>query len=105
MIKKLKELRLKKKISQLTLAEAVGVSQQSVNKYENHKSEPEISVLIAMADYFGVTVDYLIGRTDGEGKNIRKTEAELMAEKINRLSENEKKCVKVIIDTFNNQKE
>lgn len=62
MVRRLKELRNAKGISQQTLAEKLGVSQQSVNKYENHDIEPDIDTLIAMADYFNVSVDYLIGR-------------------------------------------
>ncbi|MBR6940533.1 MAG: helix-turn-helix transcriptional regulator, partial [Clostridia bacterium] len=58
----LKKLRTEFKISQQQLADAIGVSQQSVNKYENQDVEPDISVLIKIADYFSVSVDYLIGR-------------------------------------------
>ena len=47
-------------------AEVIGISQQSVNKYENHGIEPDIWTLIALADYFGTSVDYLIGHTDIE---------------------------------------
>ena len=46
MVKNLKLLRTKYNISQQQLAELVGVSQQSINKYENHKIEPDIQTLI-----------------------------------------------------------
>ena len=49
MIKNLKKLRNQYGISQQHLANAVGVSQQSINKYENHKSEPDIETLKAIA--------------------------------------------------------
>ena len=45
MIANLKTLRTKKDISQQTLADAIGTSQQSINKYENHKIEPELILL------------------------------------------------------------
>lgn len=64
MIANLKTLRTKKGISQQTLADAIGSSQQSINKYENHKIEPDIDTLIKIADYFETSVDYLIGHTD-----------------------------------------
>lgn len=64
MVSRLKQLRQAKGVSQAQLADAVGVSQQSVNKYENHSVEPDIRTLMAMADYFGTSVDYLIGHTE-----------------------------------------
>ena len=64
MIKNLKKLRNENKISQQQLADVIHVSQQSVNKYENHDVEPDIETLIKIADYFNVSVDYLIGRTE-----------------------------------------
>ena len=64
MLKNLKLLRTKQNISQQQLADVIGVSQQSVNKYENHSVEPDIDTIIKIADYFSVTVDYLIGRTE-----------------------------------------
>lgn len=64
MVKNLKELRIQAGISQQQLADVIGVSQQSINKYENHNIEPDIRTLVALADYFETSVDYLIGHTD-----------------------------------------
>ena len=64
MLKNLKLLRAEKNISQQQLADVVGVSQQSINKYENHSVEPDIDTLIRISDFFSVSVDFLIGRTD-----------------------------------------
>lgn len=66
MIKNLKNLRNQRGISQQALAEVIGVSQQSINKYENHNIEPDIDTLIRIADYFETTVDYLIGHAEAE---------------------------------------
>ncbi len=63
MLKNLKQLREDAGISQKQLGDAIGVSQQSVNKYENHKIEPEIETMIRIADYFETSVDYLIGHS------------------------------------------
>ncbi len=64
MIKNLKKLRNELGISQRRLGEHIGVSQQSINKYENYEIEPDIQTLIQIADYFETSVDYLIGHTE-----------------------------------------
>ena len=58
MVKNLKYLRTRYGISQQQLAEIAGVSQQSVNKYENHNIEPDIRTLTAFADFFHTSVDF-----------------------------------------------
>lgn len=63
MLENLRKLRDESKVTQKQLAEAIGVSQQSINKYENHNIEPDIETLIRIADYFNTSVDYLIGRS------------------------------------------
>ncbi len=69
MLKNLKALRLRAGMSQQQLADAVIVSQQSINKYENHEVEPNLATVCALADLFNVSVDYLIGHTDIERKS------------------------------------
>ena len=59
---RLKELRKQKDISQQKLAEIVGKTQQAVNLWEKGENEPSIEAINIMADYFGVTTDYLLGR-------------------------------------------
>ena len=61
MVERLKKLRTEFNISQQQLADVIGVSQQSINKYENHNVEPDIETLKAMANYFNVSIDYLVG--------------------------------------------
>ncbi len=61
---RIKELRDEKNLSQKALAERVGVTQQAVAKWEGGKSEPDSKTLITLADFFGCTVDYLIGKSD-----------------------------------------
>ena len=63
MLENLRKLREEARISQKQLAEIIGVSQQSINKYENHNIEPDIETLIRIADHFGTSVDYLIGHS------------------------------------------
>ena len=64
MVANLKKLRTEKGISQQQLANELDITQQSINKYENHKIEPEIFILQKMADYFETSIDYLVGYTD-----------------------------------------
>lgn len=63
-IERLKQLRAEKNISQAALANVMGVSQQAVAKWETDKATPDPSAISKLADYFGVTSDYLLGRTD-----------------------------------------
>ncbi len=61
---KLKELRTKDAISQTTFANILGVSRSTVAMWETDKSQPDLDFVVKIADYFGVTVDYLLGRED-----------------------------------------
>ena len=66
---RLKELRKKKGISQLRLATDLNTTQNTISRYETGEREPGISELIKIADYFNVSVDYLIGRTENPKMN------------------------------------
>ena len=61
---RLKELRKSKRISQLKLAFDLNMNQNTISRYENMEREADYKTLILIADYFGVTLDYLLGRTD-----------------------------------------
>ena len=61
---RLKALRKSRHISQLKLALDLDMNQNSISRYENLEREADYSTLIKFADYFGVTLDYLLGRTD-----------------------------------------
>lgn len=61
---RLKELRKQRGLSQLKLAMDLNMNQNSVSRYENLEREADYATLIAFADYFGVSLDYLLGRTD-----------------------------------------
>ena len=60
----LKRLRKAKSTSQAQCAAAAGVSTTQYQNYEYGKSEPTVGVLISLADYFDVSLDYLVGRSD-----------------------------------------
>ena len=63
---RLKELRKKRNITQLKLAMDLGLNQNAISRYETGEREADYKTLIALADYFGVSIDYLLERTDKE---------------------------------------
>lgn len=67
---RLKELRKQKKISQLQLALDLNMNQNSISRYETGEREADYETLIKFADYFDVSVDYLLERTDNPKMNI-----------------------------------
>ena len=61
---RLKQIRKAKGISQLKLAMDLNTNQNTISRYETGEREPGIRELISLADYFNVSVDYLLERTD-----------------------------------------
>ena len=61
---RLKEIRRKKGITQLKLAMDLGMNQNSISRYETGEHEADYRTLIALADYFNVSIDYLLERTE-----------------------------------------
>ena len=59
---RLKELRKNRKISQLKLAMDLNMNQTTISRFENMEREADYETLIKIADYFHVTLDYLLGR-------------------------------------------
>ena len=61
---RLKELREGRGISQVRLAIELDLNQNSISRYESGTREADYKTLLAIADYFDVSLDYLFGRTD-----------------------------------------
>ena len=61
---RLKELRKERKISQLKLAIDLCMNQNTISRYENMERQADYKTLIKFADYFDVSIDYLLGRTN-----------------------------------------
>ena len=61
---KLKELRKEKGISQLKLAMDLSMNQNTISRYETEERQADYETLIKIADYFNVSIDYLLGRTE-----------------------------------------
>lgn len=61
---RLKELRSDAGLSQKRLAELIGVSQKAIDFWEKGMNEPKASYIIALANFFNVSCDYLLGIVD-----------------------------------------
>ena len=109
MLKNLKTLREEYGISQQRLAEAIFVTQPSINKYENHNTEPEIEILKRIADYFDTTIDYLVGYSDQRYKaehltqeRLTPREARLLAD-FRALPGEKRECIEQVVRLFSSE--
>ncbi len=66
---RLRELRKQHKITQIKLAMDLNLNQNSISRYESNEREADYATLIAFADYFDVSIDYLLERTDNPKVN------------------------------------
>ncbi len=65
---RLKEIRKKKGISQLKLAMDLSMNQNTISRYETGERQADYETLIKIADYFNVSIDYLLERTDNPNR-------------------------------------
>lgn len=61
---RLNELRKKSGLSLSALGEEIGATKSAIGNMEHGRKKPSLDMVIALADYFGVSIDYLIGRSD-----------------------------------------
>lgn len=61
-MERLRELRKEKRLTQTQVGNYLGITVSAYGNYELGQREPSIDMLLKLADYFGVTVDYLLGR-------------------------------------------
>ncbi len=61
---RLKSLRKEKGLSQTELAKALNLTQRKISYLETGQFEPDLAILWAIGDYFGVSCDYLIGKSE-----------------------------------------
>lgn len=106
MLPNVKLLRREAGISQQALADALGISQQSINHYENHDTQPDLQTLKQMADYFNTSIDYLVGHTDirdpfdnTAAYHLNADEGDLI-DKYRALSEKERACVATVVENL-----
>ena len=106
MLTNLKQLRMNHGISQKQLAHEVGVCQQSINKYENHNIEPDITTLIRIADFFHTSVDYLVGHYDSPPESEKlhfyeMTQSEIvLLSRYRRLNSKQKRSIELVIENY-----
>ncbi|MDO4746434.1 MAG: helix-turn-helix transcriptional regulator [Bacillota bacterium] len=74
----IKDIRVRKNLTQAQVANALGVSSVVYSRYETGTRQPSIDVIIQLADLFGVTVDYLLGRQDIEDSTLSEYEIQLL---------------------------
>ena len=68
---RLRELRKSRNISQLKLALDLSMNQNTISRYETGEREADYKTLIKIADYFGVSIDYLLERTDDPSFGVK----------------------------------
>ena len=109
MLPNLSLLREEKHISQAKLGEIIGVTQPTINKYENHDNQPDYDTLKKLADYFETSVDFLIGHTDirrkiepTEAYDLNETEAALV-DSFRALTPEQRQCIIMTMKAFLNQ--
>ena len=61
---RIRDLREDRNLRPADLAAATGIDQRTISNYETEKTYPDSHALIILADYFGVSIDYLVGRVE-----------------------------------------
>jgi len=108
-IKNLWMLRKNAGLSQEALGERFHLSQQTIYKYENGKAEPDIDTLIRLADYFNVSVDFLIGNVPKDGEEKDQSTLDYTVEekdfvlKIRKLKPDVRLALNAFIDKLQNE--
>ncbi|HFI0063699.1 TPA: helix-turn-helix domain-containing protein [Streptococcus suis] len=99
---RLKELRLSKNLTQSSIANSLGISQQSYARWENGKVTPAPDKLSQIAKFYNVSIDYLLGETD----DMDLSEVEILFRSTSKgMTEEEKKVFKKEIINFMKERE
>ena len=106
MLENLRKLRNEMGISQEYLGTAIGLSQQTINQYENHSTEPDIYSLKLLADFFDTSVDYLVGHSEernlfkgGTALSLSEREETLITS-FRKLNNSEKESIEAVIKNY-----
>lgn len=76
---RIKELRIAHNLTQVDFGNKLSIAKQTVSNWENNNILPSIDMLIKIADYFGVTTDYLLGRNNDNSLDVSKLTPEQAA--------------------------
>lgn len=90
----LEELRKKKGLTLSEVARAMNISRQSYSYYETNKRDPDTAMVKALAEFYGVTTDYLLGRDEPVPKRLlNDPEVQEIASLYDKLPEDKKALV------------
>ena len=81
---RIRELREKAGLRQIDVANATGIDQKTLSNYETEKTNPDSYALIRLADFFSVSIDYLVCRNENKSNSDKKQEA---YDKIDRIKQ------------------
>ncbi len=85
---RIRELREKIGLRQIDVANETGIDQKTLSNYETEKTNPDSYALIKLADFFHVSIDYLVGRIDAEFSSAQRQEINQHLDSIsNKLNE------------------
>lgn len=100
--KRLRNLRENKGVNQEKLGAILGLSASTIGMYEQGRRQPDNDTLIKMADFFGVSVDYLLGKTEVKNYNNPYDDEleEVLFSKAKDLTTDEKKAVLSVINAI-----
>lgn len=87
---RIRDLREDMDLRQIDVAEATGIDQKTLSNYETGKTQPDAKALIALADFFHVSIDYLLGRAELPSLNAKLiadeiSKAQMQLERIKRI--------------------
>lgn len=68
LVTRLDELKKDRKLMQKQIAEGVNLPVRTYRRYEKGEREPSASIIVSLADFFNVSTDYLLGRTDNPAR-------------------------------------
>lgn len=91
---RIKNLRKERNLTQQTISDRIGIAVQAFSRYEREEREPDIATLKALADFFCVSIDYLVGADERRYPNSPAAE----------LSEDEKELLSIYKDLSDNGK-
>lgn len=95
----LQELREDRNVSRKELAAFLNISVSTLGMYEQGRREPNIDMLIKLADYFNVSLDFLVGRSANNEERKNMLEALRLKNKINKLPQGYKDIINFMLET------
>lgn len=96
---RLQELREDKGISRKDLAASLNITVSALGMYEQGRREPNMEMLIRLADYFNVSLDFLVGRSFNEDETRKIIEALHLKNEIDKLPQGYKNIIDFMLNT------